>query len=77
MVNENYVPKAIITTITASSKMSVKINDTYVTVDYMESRAVPDTEDVDIEAERQALWDACNDQVENQIDIAIKAFSRN
>lgn len=72
---ENYEPKAIITKIQATSRMSLKVRDNYFTVEYSEERAVPDLEDVDIEKEKALLWDAVNAEVDNQAEVIYNTFN--
>lgn len=68
--------KAIITTIKASSRASVKVGDNFYTIEYCEERSIPDTENVDIEQERTDLWDTCNTEVDNQIEDILKTFKK-
>ena len=61
------------TVIKATSRASVKIRDNYFTVEYSEERVVDyaDDEEVDeekLQAERQNLWDTCNNEIDNQIE---------
>ena len=72
-MKETYTPKAVINKITATSRASVKIHDSYYTVEYSEERIVPDTDDVDIVAEREDLWNTVNLEVDNQIDVILQA----
>lgn len=69
-----YEPQAVVTTIKATSRASVKIRDNFYTVEYCEERAVPNTDDVDIEAERVALWDSVNTECDSQIEEIVKTF---
>ena len=46
-----YESKAQIKTIKATSRASVKVRDSYYTVEYCEERIIPDVEGVDINAE--------------------------
>lgn len=70
---EEYIPKAIITKISATSRGSIKIKDgNYFTVEYSEERVIKDTKDIDIDLEREALWDAVNNECDNQIEILLK-----
>lgn len=69
----DYQSKAIISKITATSRASVKIKDSFYTVEYAEERVIPDL-DVDIEAERRILWDTVNKEVDSQIEQIYKAF---
>ena len=65
----NYEPKAIINKISATSRASVKSRDNYFTVEYSEERIIPDVEGVNIAEERKALWNACNDECDAQIEV--------
>ena len=75
----DYEAKAVITTIKATSRASVSVkmkNGTtnFYTVEYGEERAIPDVEDVDIEAEKRILWNAVNTEVDNQVEEILKTF---
>lgn len=74
MIMEEYEVRAQITTIRASSRASVKISDNFYTVEYMEERVVPDEEGIDIEKEREALWDTVNTECDNQVLEIKKVF---
>ena len=67
-----YVSMATTTKISISSRASVKVHESYYTVEYTEERAIPDAEGVDIQKERELLWDACNTEVDNQIEDILK-----
>ena len=70
-----YESKAIITTIKATSRESVKIGDSYYTLEYCEERVIPDVEGIDIEAERRILWDTVNREVDIQAEETVKAVA--
>ena len=72
-MKEEYVSKAKINKISATSRASVKIKEAYYTMEYTEERLIPDVEDVNIEAERQMLWDTVNNEVDNQTAIIFQA----
>lgn len=63
-----------ITTIRATSRASVKVGESFYTVEYCEERSI-DPDD-DIEEERKALWDTCNTETDNQIEDILKSFSK-
>ena len=67
--------KAKTTIIRATSRASVKVKDNYFTVEYAEERVVSDIEGIDIEAERQELWDTVNAECDNQILEIKKSFN--
>ena len=71
-----YESKAIIKTIKATSRASVKVGESYYTVEYSEERIIPDIEGVNIEAERQLLWDDVNAECDNQIEDILKTFKK-
>ena len=71
---EAYESKAIISTIKATSRASVKIGDSYYTLEYCEERVIPDVDDVDIATERAMLWDTVNSEVDAQVEATIKAL---
>ena len=75
-----YVSKARTTTIRATSRASVKIKDSYYTLEYSEERVIPDMWDdggVDLEAEKALLWGAVNSQVDQQIQETYDAVMQN
>ena len=57
-------------TIKASSRASVKVGDSYYTVEWTEERSVDESDD--LEEERASLWETCNGEVDNQIEDIIK-----
>ena len=73
-VEGKYEPKAKTVSIRATSRASVKIRDNFYTVEYTEERMIPDIEGVNIEAEKQALWDAVNYECDNQIHDILDTF---
>ena len=66
--------KAIVTVIKAISRASVKIGDSFYTLEYGEERTVP--EDADLTEERKALWDTCNSEVDLQIEDVLKLMKK-
>lgn len=64
---KQYETKAKTTTIRATSRQSVKINDQFYTIEFCEERIIPDVEGVDLTKERQALWDCVNYECDNQV----------
>ena len=74
--NSSYESKAQISTIRATSRASVKVRDNFYTVEYCEERTIPTDIDVDIDKERQLLWDTVNDEVDKQIEDIIKSFAK-
>ena len=74
MAEQEYEPKAIISKIQATSRMSLRVNENYFTIEYTEERTIPNIEGVDIEQEREALWDAVNAQCDDQAGIIWDTF---
>lgn len=70
-MKDEYVSKAKINKITATSRSSIKIREQYFTFEYSEERLIPDLPDVDIETERALLWEDCNAEVDNQIQTIL------
>lgn len=66
--------KAITTSIRATSRASIKVNDSFYTVEWCEERSVP--EDANLEEERQALWDTCNTETDNQVAEILQTFKK-
>lgn len=69
-----YVSKAKISSIKATSRASIKIKDSYYTIEYSEERIIPDIKDVDINKERELLWDTCNAECDSQIEDILRNF---
>ena len=67
-----YTSKAIVTEISATSRVAIKVRDNFYTVEYTEKRAIPDVEEIDIEAERVAIFDAVNGIVDAQAEDIIR-----
>lgn len=63
-----YTSKAITTQIKATSRVSVKIRENFYTLEYTEERTVPQVEGVDLEKERELLWDKVN----SEVDVAME-----
>lgn len=73
---DTYKPKATPITIKATSRIALKINDTFYTLEYCEERLVPDIDDVDIAKEREILWDAVNSEVDKQAEDVQKMYKK-
>lgn len=69
-----YESKAKITEITAVSRVALSIKNNYYTVEYSEKRSIPDVDGVDIESERELLWNDVNATVDNQANEILKTF---
>lgn len=73
---KQYESKAIINKISATSRGAVKIRDNYFTVEYAEERTIPELPDIDIDKEREILWDEVNCVVDNQIQDIINTYKK-
>lgn len=71
---KGYQSKAIVTTIKANSKVTLKIRDNFFSVEYSEERSIPDVEGVDIEAERKCLFEDVNAIVDEQANEIRQTF---
>jgi len=69
-----YESKAKVTEISAISRVALSIKNNYYTVEYSEKRTLPDVDDVNIEAERELLWNDVNATVDNQANEILKTF---
>lgn len=74
---EEYTPKAVVTEISATSRVAIKVRDNFYTVEYTEKRAIPDVEGVNVQAEREALFDAVNYIVDTQAEDIIRMTQPN
>jgi len=72
-----YVSKAVVTEISATSRVAIKVRDNFYTVEYVEKRAIPDVEGIDIDAERVALFDAVNGVVDAQAEDILRMTQPN
>lgn len=64
------------TSIKFTSRASVKVGDSFYTVEACEERMIPDIPEVNMEEERQALWDTVNGECDNQIQEILKTFRK-
>lgn len=71
-----YTSKAVITKISATSRVAIKIRDNFYTVEYSEERSLPDIEDIDIEKERTILFDDVNKIVDAQCADILNTFAK-
>ena len=62
--------------IQCTSRASVKVRDNFYTVEYSEERVVPDGIEVDLDFEREELWNTCNAEVDKQIEDILNAFKK-
>lgn len=68
MKKDKYTQKAQTTRIVATSRISAKYKDTFYTLEYTEERTIPtDIDGVDLEKEKELLWDNVNAEVDYQM----------
>ena len=60
----------VTTAIRITSRASIKVKDSFYTIEYCEERSIP--EGADLEEERADLWGVCNSEVDNQLEDIIK-----
>lgn len=68
--------KAKTTSIKFTSRASVKIGESYYTVEAQEERMIPDIEGINIDEERKDLWNTVNQQCDDQIADILKTFNK-
>lgn len=71
---EEYESVGVTTSIRFTSRASVKVGESFYTVEACEERMLP--EDVDVAKEREALWNTVNDECDNQIQEILKTFKK-
>ena len=69
----NYESKAKTNTIRATSRVSAKIGEDFYTLEFSEERTIPDIDGVDLDREREILWDDVNYSVDVQLQDTIKS----
>lgn len=60
------------TIIKATSRASIKVGDSFYTIEYGEERSVEDNDN--LESERADLWETCNGEVDRQIEEIMQMF---
>ena len=74
---EEYIPKAVVTEISATSRVAIKVRDNFYTIEYTEKRAVPDVEGIDMDIERDHLFADVNRIVDQQAEDIIRMTQPN
>lgn len=75
-MKKEYKSQAVVTSIKFTSRASVKVGDSFYTVEACEERTIPDGIEVDIAKERESLWDCVNTECDNQIQDILKTFKK-
>lgn len=77
VAKKGYESKLKTVSIRFTSRASVKIKDSYFTVEACEERVVPDGVDgVDWQKEKKMLWDELNAQCDDQVQEIYDMFER-
>ena len=71
---KKYESKAKTTMIRFTSRASVCIEGNYYTLEACEERCIPDIEGVDLNQERQLLWDTVNAECDKQIEDTYQEY---
>lgn len=72
-----YEQKAITSSISAKVKLTMKINDNYISVEGNEERTVPDTTGVNMDKEWRFLWDNVYDVCDAELAKILKEMGYN
>lgn len=73
---KEYVSKAKTTSIRFTSRASLKVNDSYYTVEATEERMIPDLENIDLTKEKELLWDSVNADIDGQIEDILETYKK-
>ena len=71
---KEYTSKAITTSIRVTSRASVKVGESFYTVEYCEERSIP--EGANLVQERKLLWDEANNECDEQIQDILKVYKK-
>ena len=61
--------------IRGTSRMAIKVRDNYYTVEFTEERSVPNNLNIDLEQEKQLLFDSVQDTVYSQVQEIINGLN--
>lgn len=71
---KQYESKAVTTSMRITSRASVKVGESFYTVEYCEERLIP--QDADVNKERELLWQVCNEECDKQIEDILKVYKK-
>lgn len=75
-----YQSQAVTTSIEAHSRISVKLNETFYTFEFVEKREFPvdlvDEGSINFEKERELLWDEVHAQVDKQVSDIVSMLKQ-
>ena len=72
--DKKYVSVAKTVSIKCTSRASIKVGDSFYTLEYCEERMISDN--ADVEKERAILWDVVNNECDLQIQDVLKTFKK-
>lgn len=77
MKKKTYEQKATTFSIKFTSRASVKVGDSFYTVEACEERLIPlDIDGIDVDQEKKLLWDAVNTECDTQIEDILKTYKK-
>ncbi len=75
-----YFSQAVPTLIRATSRVSVKLNESFYTFEFQEERAFPidlvEEGQIDFEKEKEMLWDEVHSQVDKQVSDIVSMLKQ-
>lgn len=75
-----YFTQAVPTLIRATSRVSVKLNESFYTFEFMEERAFPidlvEEGQINFEKEKEMLWDEVHSQVDKQVSDIVSMLKQ-
>lgn len=76
MKKKIYESKAVTTSIKFTSRCSIKVGESFYTVEACEERLIPAVEGVDINEERKILWDIVNMECDKQVEDILRTYKK-
>lgn len=77
---KDYKSQAVTTSIQAHSRISVKLQETFYTFEFMEERQFPidlmDEGTIDFAKEKELLWDEVHAQVDKQVQAVVEMLKK-
>lgn len=77
---KDYESQAVTTSIQAHSRISVKLQETFYTFEFMEERQFPidlmDEGTIDFAKEKELLWDEVHAQVDKQVQVVVEMLKQ-
>ena len=77
---KDYKSQAVTTSIQAHSRISVKLQETFYTFEFMEERQFPidlmNEGTIDFAKEKELLWDEVHAQVDKQVQVVVEMLKQ-